>query len=87
MAETMATGTDKTRPHEHDTTSTAALLAVMMWWGGFPPLAGGLMLGGAIAKRGGPDRDGVLTDVFDLGYLCLVLAGGRPPIEAEGPAK
>jgi signal peptidase II len=50
------------------TAAVTILLAVMMWRGGFPPLAGGLILGGAIANVVDRIGDGVVIDVFDLGW-------------------
>lgn len=50
------------------TAAVTVLLAVVMWRGGFPPLAGGLILGGAIANVVDRIGDGVVIDVFDLGW-------------------
>ena len=50
------------------TAAVTILLAVMMWRGGLPPLAGGLILGGAIANVVDRIGDGVVIDVFDLGW-------------------
>lgn len=50
------------------TAAVTILLAVMVWRGGFPPLAGGLILGGAIANVVDRIGDGVVIDVFDLGW-------------------
>lgn len=50
------------------TAAVTILLAVMIWRGGFPPLAGGLILGGAIANVVDRIGDGAVIDVFDLGW-------------------
>jgi len=50
------------------TAAVTAILAVMMWRGEFPALAGGLILGGAIANVVDRIGDGVVTDIFDLGW-------------------
>jgi signal peptidase II len=50
------------------TAAVTILLAVMIWRGQFPAVAGGLVLGGAIANVVDRIGDGVVVDVFDLGW-------------------
>lgn len=50
------------------TAAVTILLSVVVWRGRFPPLAGGLVVGGALANVADRIGDGTVVDVFDLGW-------------------
>jgi signal peptidase II len=50
------------------TAAVTILLSLVVWRGGFPPLAGGLIVGGALANVADRIGDGTVVDLFDLGW-------------------
>lgn len=50
------------------TAAVTILLALMLWRGQIHPVAGGFILGGAVANIVDRIGDGVVVDMFDLGW-------------------